>query len=631
MEAPNAFPVAQDHGTSVAAVAAGYGNDSTGVTGMMWRARLRMYDMSLNGSGDWQDLWAKLLQARMDGARVVNMSVGYPWTALGGRPDTVTNAATMQANLATLRNLYRGFRRAMDSLPAASQPLVVFSAGNASIDAKWNAARVAADSAPVNGWAVLVVGGSNRADGPYTRTNTGPLVRVAAPAEDVFMLQGDGTIASGEGTSYAAPMVAGLAGLLFSFDPRLTAGQVHDLVIDGALRGGRRAGTGPPIINAHESLMLAGRRAGAPLCGNRMWVADGKFFAQRDTASPTGEVLFPAPVSGRSGTVAFNAMHGGKDVMFYTRPSRTGRRWSASGWTTIPFSDTGPNNGAFLSRAGQSHGQDSTLVLERELSSAPRTITWRPVVRTAAGEVRLPNVITDSLYEDSGLCLSRFVEVPAGRHSDLANHDDPAVRDAYLDWRQRIGFPGNCTLIGPVSGITETLQFLAYAPVGQQAYVFIVRRRTTASPTGSRTCTRAAGLYTSGGTHLATVFYTAECIDASTVTASAGTAAYRINIPTGAITPMSWTESSFEVWSPMIRENGRELLVERQNYRGTVSSRWVDDYGEVAQLESPVTATGECILQFRDLQTGTVNLSPGTCVGSSGGQGGFSAVRSPGS
>ena len=240
--------------------------------------------------------------------------------------------------------------------------------------------------------------------------------------------------------------------------------------------------------------------------------------------------------------------------------------------------------------------------------------------------MRLANVITDSVYDDPGLCVARFVEVPAALHSDYMNHDSAKVRESYMEWRQSRGFAGNCMSVGEPRATAETFQFLAYAPVGQQAYVFIVRRRSTTSPTGSRTCTLSEHI-----NHII-VFYTAECIDAVTVIASAGTAAYRIDVRNGGIVPLSWTEPSMEMWSPMIREDGREILIHRENYRATTVESWYEVHeGGVSYRGQTHTATGECILQFRDLLSGTVKLSPGTCVGSSGGQGGMSAVRSPGS
>jgi hypothetical protein len=77
------------HGSSVSVVAAGMGNDTSGMTGVMWRADLRPYDVRVAGNtvnfdslttGDFVD---KIVDAVNDGAEVINLSSGTGWRGLG--------------------------------------------------------------------------------------------------------------------------------------------------------------------------------------------------------------------------------------------------------------------------------------------------------------------------------------------------------------------------------------------------------------------------------------------------------------------------------------------------------------------------------------------------------------------
>jgi subtilisin family serine protease len=109
-----------------------------------------------------------------------------------------------------------------------------------------------------------------RSPGDRAGSDWGPLVDVVAPAEYVPGLNGLGAIDSSlVGTSFSAPLAAGVAGLLMAFDSRLTPDSIRTLIIEGAERGGRR------VINAHndtlyvldayEALRLAARATGEPL------------------------------------------------------------------------------------------------------------------------------------------------------------------------------------------------------------------------------------------------------------------------------------------------------------------------------------------------------------------------------
>lgn len=64
---------------------------------------------------------------------------------------------------------------------------------------------------------VLSVGGSNQNDGRHPGSNFGPWVRVAAPGVGILATERGGGYSTVTGTSYAAPLVAGIAGLKFSY------------------------------------------------------------------------------------------------------------------------------------------------------------------------------------------------------------------------------------------------------------------------------------------------------------------------------------------------------------------------------------------------------------------------------
>jgi membrane-anchored mycosin MYCP len=110
----------------------------------------------------------------------------------------------------------------------------------------WDGVGVAASPSWYDDY-VLTVGSVDRDGRPSAFTLAGPWVDVAAPGEDVVSLapDGDGLTdvvpgASGEtplsGTSYAAPVVAGIAALVRSRSPELTARQVMHRIEDTALR-----------------------------------------------------------------------------------------------------------------------------------------------------------------------------------------------------------------------------------------------------------------------------------------------------------------------------------------------------------------------------------------------------------
>jgi membrane-anchored mycosin MYCP len=124
---------------------------------------------------------------------------------------------------------------------------------------------------------VLTVGSVDRTGQPSTFTLSGPWVDVAAPGEAVVSLSPDGdgfTDSVGgpaepeliSGTSYSAPVVAGIAALVRSVSPQLTARQVMRRITDTAHHpaAGWDPWVGHGVVDALAAVSTDGVRAQRP-------------------------------------------------------------------------------------------------------------------------------------------------------------------------------------------------------------------------------------------------------------------------------------------------------------------------------------------------------------------------------
>ena len=178
------------HGTSVAGVVAADSDNRIGVAGYCWACRVMPVKvLGADGRGFMSALAQGIIWATDHGARVLNLSLGGP-----GQDVTLTEAT----QYAWLHGV-----------------LVVAAAGNES--------SLAPDY-PAALPNVLSVGASDRNDDLYGFSNAG--ARVAAPGENSSTGRG-GTYVSFLGTSSAAPVVSGIAGLAFSLVPGATPAQVE--------------------------------------------------------------------------------------------------------------------------------------------------------------------------------------------------------------------------------------------------------------------------------------------------------------------------------------------------------------------------------------------------------------------
>lgn len=196
----------QGHGTIVAGIIAAHGNNQTGVTGVMWRAglmSLRVLDNT--GTGDIADAVEAIDYAVAQGAQVINCSWG-------------TDEESSFLRDAIERAGKRGV-------------VVVTSAGNDGRDLE------AAPYYPAsfNLSNLISVASTDQFDQLTSFSSYGSTrISIAAPGTDILTTQMGGGYRSVTGTSASAPLVSGIAGLIKTVSPFLTAAGTKVAITDGA-------------------------------------------------------------------------------------------------------------------------------------------------------------------------------------------------------------------------------------------------------------------------------------------------------------------------------------------------------------------------------------------------------------
>jgi thermitase len=213
------------HGTHVAGIAAAETNNSTGVAGVSWGARLMpLKVLNSGGLGSYENVAYAVTYAADKGAQIINLS-------LGGDEDSLTlrNAVIYAHNAGCM---------------------VVAATGN--------------DNGPVLYPAKyaesFAVAATHINDQRYWLSNYGPQVDVAAPGVSIYSTYFTGGYTYMTGTSMAAPHVAGLAALIWSVCPDYTNDQVESQIETTAVDLGTPGWDpyyGHGRIDAHAALLCA--------------------------------------------------------------------------------------------------------------------------------------------------------------------------------------------------------------------------------------------------------------------------------------------------------------------------------------------------------------------------------------
>lgn len=187
------------HGTHVSGIAAAVTNNSLGVAGVSWGAKIMPLKILGAAGGSIADLEEAIYYAVDNGAQVINLSLGAKYSKW---PCGWTNVETA-LNYAVNNNV-----------------LVVVASGNDGQNGV---------NCPGAYDQVMAVGSTTQTDARSSFSNYGPRLDITAPGSSIYSTF-PGTYSYLSGTSMATPHVAGLAALIWSMDPTLTATQVRNII-----------------------------------------------------------------------------------------------------------------------------------------------------------------------------------------------------------------------------------------------------------------------------------------------------------------------------------------------------------------------------------------------------------------
>lgn len=189
------------HGTKVAGMASAVTNNGIGIASIGYNTKILPIKV-MDSTGYITAGYEGIIYAADHGCDIINCSWGSNFPSKFGQD--VINYATLYKNC-----------------------VVVAAAGNKS--AAYNG-RPDTWFYPASYENVLSVAATNGSDLRWNGSSYATSVDVSAPGENVYFTKHNSTYGSGSGTSYAAPIVAGLAGLLKAQRPYLSQKQIAEQI-----------------------------------------------------------------------------------------------------------------------------------------------------------------------------------------------------------------------------------------------------------------------------------------------------------------------------------------------------------------------------------------------------------------
>ncbi|MBX2900254.1 MAG: S8 family serine peptidase [Cyclobacteriaceae bacterium] len=239
------------HGTHVAGIIAADRTNNLGIKGIANNVKIMVVRAVPNGDERDKDVANAIIYAVDNGAHIINMSFGKPYSPQKQAVDKAVRYAEQKG------------------------VLLVHAAGNDAKDAdveKSFPTRFYADGKEAKNWIEVGASGWGGEDVVGSFSNYGKkTVAFFAPGVDVYSTVPGNQYKDESGTSMASPSTAGVAAILMSYFPELTAAEVKNVLMQSARRFGtlqvQKPGGGKTkfenlsstggMVNAYEAVKLA--------------------------------------------------------------------------------------------------------------------------------------------------------------------------------------------------------------------------------------------------------------------------------------------------------------------------------------------------------------------------------------
>lgn len=188
-------PSNQQHGTLVAGIACAQANNSIGIAGVGGKTKFLPVKIAEDESGNLTSGYEGIVYAADHGCRIINCSWGSPTKSL--ICDDVIKYAQSRGCL------------------------VVAAAGNTGTDVKYY---------PASCDGVISVSATNSTDTKWSNSTYNHQIDIAAPGEGIYTTANSNKYQSGNGTSFAAPIVSAAAALVWAEKRNFDAVKIGELL-----------------------------------------------------------------------------------------------------------------------------------------------------------------------------------------------------------------------------------------------------------------------------------------------------------------------------------------------------------------------------------------------------------------
>ncbi|MCG8411927.1 MAG: S8 family peptidase [Bacteroidales bacterium] len=213
----NIYGPEASHGTFVAGIIAAKRDNNLGIDGVAENVKIMGLKAVPNGDERDKDIAKAVRYAVDNGAQIINMSFGKSFSPYKYLVDEAFEYAEKKGIL------------------------LVHAAGNESYNidkVKQYPTKHISKTKSISSWITVGASGRNKNSRFVANyTNYGKEnVDIFAPGTSLRSLAPESKYSIGSGTSYAAPVVSGVAALLLSYYPQLTANQLKDIILQSAVR-----------------------------------------------------------------------------------------------------------------------------------------------------------------------------------------------------------------------------------------------------------------------------------------------------------------------------------------------------------------------------------------------------------